>query len=464
MQIAIRHALCKRTRHVIKMNSNVITVVFARIFVAIHVIAPAILPAVTLQWDANSEPSVRGYRVYSGRQSRVYDTVLDVSNRTLIEISATPGTTYFAVTAYDTDNLESDFSEEVSYAAALTNAPTSVPDTYIVTNNLPLTVGAAAGVLANDQDLDGDTLTGVLVTTPSSGVLAFAANGGFTYIPALNFLGTDSFSYRASDGSNSSLIATVTVVVVEEPDPQNCSTCFAALDAILLARANEFPQAVAARVAVSTNETCPQYSVLVFGAVSRSLKDSDDSSVRTALAAAADCLVAQMKGELTTQMAFAAALAHSRWTKAASNQAAAAWRKLDRALAAPKNLYQVPLLNAAANSVQRIDRFMAQGDLAPLLLLNRTFATSIAQQGQSLNLLFQFGAESVVVQDDAGDPLATGQYTYSRTAWNKGTLIISLDNAMFDHPAGVALPLQLKFGRARAKMSSSLLHGYFTLH
>ena len=88
--------------------------------------------AVILEWDPNSETNLRGYRVYTGRQSRVYDSVLDVGNQTLAQLATTPGTTYYAVTAYDADGLESDFSDEVFYTAPSVNAPpTAQPDQYV---------------------------------------------------------------------------------------------------------------------------------------------------------------------------------------------------------------------------------------------------------------------------------------------------------------------------------------------
>ena len=58
----------------------------------------------------------------------------------------------------------------------------------------------APGVLANDTDVDGATLTAVLVTGPAHGTLALNADGSFTYTPAANFNGADSFTYRANDG------------------------------------------------------------------------------------------------------------------------------------------------------------------------------------------------------------------------------------------------------------------------
>src|SRR5207237_5526098 len=58
----------------------------------------------------------------------------------------------------------------------------------------------AAGVLANDTDIDGDVLTATLVSGPSHGTLALNADGTFTYTPAANWNGADSFTYQTSDG------------------------------------------------------------------------------------------------------------------------------------------------------------------------------------------------------------------------------------------------------------------------
>ena len=73
----------------------------------------------------------------------------------------------------------------------------------------PLTV-AAAGVLGNDTDVDGDALTAVLVSGPANGTLTLNADGSFTYTPDANYNGTDSFTYKASDGTADSNVATVT--------------------------------------------------------------------------------------------------------------------------------------------------------------------------------------------------------------------------------------------------------------
>src|SRR5439155_15753931 len=71
----------------------------------------------------------------------------------------------------------------------------------------------AAGVLANDSDVDGDTLSAILVSQPTHGALNLNTNGGFTYLPATNYNGADSFTYRANDGALDSGIATVNITI-----------------------------------------------------------------------------------------------------------------------------------------------------------------------------------------------------------------------------------------------------------
>jgi VCBS repeat-containing protein len=75
-------------------------------------------------------------------------------------------------------------------------------------------VVAASGVLANDSDPNNDPLTAIKVTNPSHGTVTFNANGSFTYMPAANYSGVDSFTYKANDGALDSNVATVTITVI----------------------------------------------------------------------------------------------------------------------------------------------------------------------------------------------------------------------------------------------------------
>lgn len=78
----------------------------------------------TLLWDPNTETNLAGYCVYIGVASRSYDTNINVgivTNWPIVNLRT--GVLHFiAVTAYDTEGLESDFSEEVSYTPGQTNS------------------------------------------------------------------------------------------------------------------------------------------------------------------------------------------------------------------------------------------------------------------------------------------------------------------------------------------------------
>ena len=92
-------------------------------------------------------------------------------------------------------------------------APTARDDAYATDENTPLAVPVADGVLRNDNDSVSTSLMAQLVDGPDHGTLALNPDGSFTYTPAANFNGTDTFTYRASDGSVVSTPATVTITV-----------------------------------------------------------------------------------------------------------------------------------------------------------------------------------------------------------------------------------------------------------
>jgi hypothetical protein len=91
--------------------------------------------------------------------------------------------------------------------------PVAAEDTYQVTAGDTLVADAGQGVLANDNDLDGDPLTAQLETVPAHGTVNLAADGSFTYQPAGAYSGPDAFTYRAFDGSLTSAPATVQIKI-----------------------------------------------------------------------------------------------------------------------------------------------------------------------------------------------------------------------------------------------------------
>jgi hypothetical protein len=78
--------------------------------------------------------------------------------------------------------------------------------------------GYLSGVLHRNRDPERDPLRAILVQAPSHGKLDLRRNGTLTYIPARNFVGTDSFKYRSSDGTSKSNTATVRIIVTPVND------------------------------------------------------------------------------------------------------------------------------------------------------------------------------------------------------------------------------------------------------
>lgn len=94
----------------------------------------------------------------------------------------------------------------------ISNPPVAVDDAYDVDEGETLTVDAAAGVLSNDSDADGDPLTATVGTDVSSGSLTLNADGSFEYVHDGSEGASDSFTYTVSDGSNTD-VGTVTITV-----------------------------------------------------------------------------------------------------------------------------------------------------------------------------------------------------------------------------------------------------------
>jgi VCBS repeat-containing protein len=120
--------------------------------------------------------------------------------------------------AYTNGGISADMWTQppTAYTYSVSNVvvtPLVVNDSYNVNANTTLTV-TNPGVLSNDTDVFGTNLTATLISNPSHGTLMLTNNGGFSYTPSNNFVGTDSFVYQASDGVNNLGTATVTMAVL----------------------------------------------------------------------------------------------------------------------------------------------------------------------------------------------------------------------------------------------------------
>ena len=92
------------------------------------------------------------------------------------------------------------------------DAPVGRPDFYTIDEDTRFSINAP-GFLSNDSDPDGDNLSAIMVSQPNYGGYSFGPNGDLSYSPAPNFNGTDSFTYRVSDGTLQSDPVTVTIIV-----------------------------------------------------------------------------------------------------------------------------------------------------------------------------------------------------------------------------------------------------------
>lgn len=97
------------------------------------------------------------------------------------------------------------------------SSPAAGEDHYSIRRGRVLTVAAERGVLSNDFDDDGETLTAVVSIAPSHGSLVLAPNGAFTFTPAADYQGQDRFTYHARDIASSSPDVTVTLNVYNNP-------------------------------------------------------------------------------------------------------------------------------------------------------------------------------------------------------------------------------------------------------
>ncbi|MEJ5992768.1 Ig-like domain-containing protein, partial [Ramlibacter sp. PS3R-8] len=92
------------------------------------------------------------------------------------------------------------------------DAPVAQGDSASTVKDAPVVI-AMATLLANDGDIDGDTLTISSFTQPANGTIVDNLDGTFTYQPAAGFTGPDSFTYTVSDGNGGFSTATVALNV-----------------------------------------------------------------------------------------------------------------------------------------------------------------------------------------------------------------------------------------------------------
>ena len=94
----------------------------------------------------------------------------------------------------------------------LNTAPVAVQDRIVIDEDT-FFESPAPGILGNDTDVNGDPLTAILEDDVEHGTLTLEPDGGLVYTPFPDYFGSDSFTYRANDGSSSSEPAVVDITI-----------------------------------------------------------------------------------------------------------------------------------------------------------------------------------------------------------------------------------------------------------
>ena len=108
---------------------------------------------------------------------------------------------------------------------SVNDAPETGADSFSVAEDTNLIVPVSASILNNDSDShdgapgeDNTPLTVVANSDPANGSVIVNEDGSFTYQPAADFNGTDSFTYTVSDSLGATSVETVTITVTAVSD------------------------------------------------------------------------------------------------------------------------------------------------------------------------------------------------------------------------------------------------------
>ncbi|MEO8032937.1 MAG: Ig-like domain-containing protein, partial [Acidobacteriota bacterium] len=132
-----------------------------------------------------------------------------------------PGTSSGSTVVRFTDVFAFQDSDQLYFLFhALVNgqAPVANDDTYSSVQGHVLNI-AGPGVLGNDVDPLGGTLTASKTGDPAHGTVALSSDGSFSYSNDGSPAGQDAFHYKANNGSADSNVATVTVNLVPNTPP-----------------------------------------------------------------------------------------------------------------------------------------------------------------------------------------------------------------------------------------------------
>jgi hypothetical protein len=130
---------------------------------------------ITLVWDHIYEPDLMGYKIYYGNSSGNYSESVnigspDITTCTIYDLIEGQ-TYYFSATAYNSNFLESNYSEEISYTvdpSAMTTTTTAIISTSTTTGPTTTTIISGGGGGGGGGGSKSTTTTTVNTTTTTA--------------------------------------------------------------------------------------------------------------------------------------------------------------------------------------------------------------------------------------------------------------------------------------------------------
>jgi large repetitive protein len=168
--------------------------------------------SVKLAWNPNPEPDISGYLLSYGTSPGTPSVTVATGKVTTTTLSGLEEgrTYYFSLKAVNTAGLQSNSSAEISHLIP-TNQPTNQAP-VAANQSLNVTAGTPRAITLAASDADGNSLTYRVVGNPAQGTLSGTAPN-LTYTPLATASGSDSFTFRANDGSVDSNTATISISI-----------------------------------------------------------------------------------------------------------------------------------------------------------------------------------------------------------------------------------------------------------
>jgi len=164
----------------------------------LHVVDPD--PMETLTWSI-LVPASHGTATASG-------------TGTSKSIGYVPAANYHGSDSFSVQVTDGEFTDSIVVNVTIE----SVNDIPVaIAQSVTIHEGESIGIQLTGSDLEGDSLTFSVQTQPAHGTLSGVAPD-LVYTPADNYNGADSFTFKAFDGSDDSLAATVSILV-KDPTP-----------------------------------------------------------------------------------------------------------------------------------------------------------------------------------------------------------------------------------------------------